>query len=141
MKQYWLALMVGFPLMASAAPSAPSPNPTIVLYEQRLQMELNELDRQRTNSTYTAEMKNRLEPLYQSGALPEATIKAVRAELDLSDLRVKFQESRVKMAEAMVDIAKARILGGREMPFCSLPQVRELNDSDWELPGLLKGGR
>ena len=117
------------------------PHPVIVLYEQRREMEANELERQKTNFTYTAEMKNRLEPLFSSGALPEATIQAVRAEYDLAHLRVKSQESRVSMAQAMLDIAKYRLGKGNDMPFCSLPQLKELNDADWELPGLLKGGR
>lgn len=140
--------LVGIDLLASAsltgaekiAVPVGEPSPLLVLYEQRQEMERNELERQKTNLTYTIDLKDRVESLHTTGAIPEATVHAVRAELDMAQLRVKSQESRVRMAEAMVEIARARLGAGKEMPFCGLPQVKELNDADWELPGLLKGG-
>lgn len=144
MNRYFLLFLVCGSLFfiedGKANPSSET-HPIVVLYEQRREMEVNELERQKTNLSYTVEMKERLEPLYASGALPEATIQAVRAEYDLAHLRVKSQETRITMAQAMLDIAKDRTAKKNDMPFCSLPQLKELNDSDWELPGLLKGGR
>jgi|GEM_PF-2495643 len=96
-----------------------SENPYVQLYEHRVTIARNDVEKHKAILADFMARKTRAERLYGSKALSEEEVQMIRAETQVAMIGVKSAEVRVKEAEALWAVSKMRISAGLDMPICS----------------------
>ena len=109
-------IFLGLALALPAFSQTVATNPVVELYTQRSELTKLELKKAQALELWLDETLRNYEEL--PGIVPNRTVREARRDHDAAKIQLEILKTKVKEAEALVEIAKYRVVHGAEMPLC-----------------------